>query len=667
MNWRSKGAKLTEPRLFLCSGAKVAANDPIAAGRTPVHLDAVGRKSNVNIRFENVANIFRQNLSPRLIDFLEIASYVYSADCATSRGKKWADDDSTEPWSRDFSFVIPVREPEFWARAEIQCLIVDILEFLSSDKYSFNFVALKSDRSQQHYFEFGDLKDWPFYAPSRVIMFSGGLDSLAGAVETAAAGEKLVLVSHRPVSTIETRQNILFKELQKLSPGKLIRVPVWVNKAEALGREPTQRTRSFLFAALGTLVAQSVQANGVRFFENGVVSLNLPIAQEALRSRASRTTHPLALHLLSSLCAAIIGTDFAVDNPFLFKTKTEVVASIGKHQASHLIGYTCSCSRSMFQTKAQPHCGHCSQCIDRRFAILASALQEYDPTRGYLSDVFLGVREDPRERAIAIDYVRHGLELARKPENELAASFNSELSRAVRHVEKRSETAREIISMHKRHGEIVSRVLEEQLCANAAEFVDGTLAPTSLLAIVGTRKHLPSNKQTPHETTEKVGQEGEVAPSLSDQAPVLANLKVIEASLQRLHARIDAIPARKPAKNANARPTRRDSIIFAAIILDLKGMKYCSFLKDRGVKVKWSEPCPAHYCAGYLAGQPWQKKIQDEKSRAKARMRGCANPALADAFNFYLPEEFEELTGLLNSRDSHPASKTLAPSRPHKH
>ncbi len=88
------------------------------------------------------------------------------------------------------------------------------------------------------------------------------------------------------------------------NPGQLIRVPVWVNTAETLGREPTQRTRSFLFSALGTLVAQSVRANGLRFDENGVVSLNLPIAQEALRSRASRTTHPLALHLLSSLCVA---------------------------------------------------------------------------------------------------------------------------------------------------------------------------------------------------------------------------------------------------------------------------------------------------------------------------------------------------------------------------
>ena len=562
--------------------------------------------------------------------------------------------------------MIPVRDVEFWARAEIRCLIENLLEFLSSDKYSFNFVPLKHDRSQQSYFEFGDLKNWPFHRPDRVIMFSGGLDSLAGAVETAAGGGKVVLVSHRSVSTLDARQNILFRELQQLYPGQLIRVPVWINKAERFGREPTQRTRSFLFSALGTLVAQSVQANGVRFYENGVVSLNLPLAQEALRSRASRTTHPLALHLLSSLSAAIIRADFVVDNPFLFKTKTEVVATIGTHQSTSLIRHTCSCSRSMFQTKARPHCGHCSQCVDRRFATLGSGLEGHDPAKGYASDVFLGLRQDPLERAIAIDYVRHGLELARKSQNELAATFNTELSRAVRHVEKRSDAAREIISMHKRHGEVVSRVLEQQLRANAEAFVDGTLDPTSLLAMVATRKHLPANNQVPATAVENGGLEGKAAPSLSDQASAAAILRM-EASLQNLHAKIDAGPIRKAAKKINAGPSKRDSIIFAAILLELKGMSYCSFVKDRGLKPKWSEPCPGNYCAGYQAGNPWQKKIQDEKSRAKSRMEGYKDPALADAFNFYVPDKFQQLGGLLNSRNSRPASKTSIPPQPRKH
>jgi hypothetical protein len=586
-------------------------------------------------------------LTPRLIDFLEIASYVYSADCASLRGKKWTDDDSTEPWSRDLSFVIPVREPGFWARQEIQGLIEKILNFLSNDKYSFTFVPIEQDRPAQPYFEFGDLKGWPFHAPDRVIMFSGGLDSLAGAVESAVTGGTLLLVSHRSVSTIDARQNLLFQELQKLYPDQLLRVPVWVNKAEKFGREPTQRTRSFLFSALGTLIAQSVQAKGVRFFENGVVSLNLPLAKEVLRARASRTTHPLALHLLSRLCATITETDFQDDNPFLFKTKTEVVGSLATHKAERLIGFTCSCAHSMFQTKTQRHCGRCSQCTDRRFAMLAAKLQSFDSTADYVSDVFIGKRDDPLERAIAIDYVRHGLELARKSENELAAVFNTELSRAVSHLEGRSHAAREILSMHKRHGNIVSSVLEQEVRSKAAELVDGTLDSNSLLSMVVTREHLTPHQRSFVQKSEKPQVEGVSKAAVSDQPSLLS----ISQSLRDLHAKIDAGHQPKKRKT-NGKPNRRYSIIFAAILLGYQGMKYCSFLKENGVKPKWSEPCPSDYCSGYQAGHPWRKKIQDEKCRAKARMAGYENPALADAFNFFLPGKLEQLGGLLHSRNS---------------
>lgn len=315
---------MIEPRLFACSGAKLATGDPLLSGRRLIELDSVGDRANVNIRFENVAKVFNQHLSPRLVDLLEIASYVFSADCATSRGTEWTDDDATEAWGRDFAFVIPVREPEFWNSSEVKCLITEVLTFLSNDKYCFAFTSLQRDRpAQQQYLEFGELEDWPFYGPERVLMFSGGLDSLAGSVETARNGGKLVLVSHRSVSTLDSRQRKLFAELKKKFTSQLVHIPVWINKDEKFGREPTQRTRSFLYSALGVVVAESIQAGGVRFFENGVVSLNFPVADEALRARASRTTHPIALHHFGKLYSSVTGRSFAVDNPYLFKTKTD--------------------------------------------------------------------------------------------------------------------------------------------------------------------------------------------------------------------------------------------------------------------------------------------------------------------------------------------------------
>jgi REase_DpnII-MboI len=478
------------PRLFTCSGAKVVSDDPLAAGRQLVELDSVGSGANVNIRFENVAKVFNKHLSPRLVDLLEIASYVFSADCATSRGSEWTDESSTEPWSRDFAFVIPVREPNFWNTTNHKCLITEVLSFLSNDKYSFTFVPLEHDRPDQQYLEFGELEDWLFYNPERVVMFSGGLDSLAGAVETARSGANVVLVSHRPVSTLDSRQRKLFAELQKEFPKNLMHIPVWINKAEKFGREPTQRTRSFLYSALGTVVAQSIRAGGVRFFENGVVSLNLPVADEAIRARASRTTHPIALQLFKSLYSAVTERDFAVDNPYRFRTKTDVVGTLSENKAAHLIPYTCSCAHSIFKSKTQWHCGTCSQCIDRRFAITAAGLLPYDPDADYVSDVFTGSRKDGQEKNMAVDYARHGIELYRLSESELASVFNAEISRAVRYEPKRSEAAEKIIQMHKRHGEVVTRVLQGKIAEQAVMVVAGTIDPSSLVALVIGGKHL---------------------------------------------------------------------------------------------------------------------------------------------------------------------------------
>src|SRR5690606_28581964 len=122
--------------------------------------------------------------------------------------------------------------------------------------------------------DFSGDESWAFYEPERVLMFSGGLDSVAGAAEMAVAGHNLVLVSHRSHAVLSKRQRDLFQELNRRYDVQMLHVPVWINKKKGLDREDTQRTRSFLFTALGTLVGQSLGAKGVRLFENGVVSLN---------------------------------------------------------------------------------------------------------------------------------------------------------------------------------------------------------------------------------------------------------------------------------------------------------------------------------------------------------------------------------------------------------
>jgi len=353
---------MIKPRLVLCSGVNIAQDDPLREERRILELSTRGRHANVNVRIEDVAKALMGDLSPRLVDLLEIAAYVFTADCATTRGAEWTDDDTTEPWDRNIKFVIPIRDLHFWAREEVGQLLTQILQFLSDDNYIFQFRELKKEPSKQGYLEFGEDEDWPFYGVDRVFMFSGGLDSLAGAAEAAAKGQKLVLVSHRPVATQSSRQRELFETLQKTYPVPMIHVQVWINKEKRLGREHTQRTRSFLYSALGTIVAMSVKAAGIRFFENGIVSLNFPLADEALRARASRTTHPIVLDLFSRLYGLVAERRIEVDNPFLFKTKSEVISIIAENGGSELIKRTCSCAhQGFFKSKLRWHCGMMSR------------------------------------------------------------------------------------------------------------------------------------------------------------------------------------------------------------------------------------------------------------------------------------------------------------------
>lgn len=483
---------MIKPRLFVCNGVRPSTEAQKLKDCYQVKLDSIGYDANVNIQVKDVAKVFAKNISPRMLDLLEIAAYVYSADCATERGQHWIDDYSTEPWDRDFYFLIPVRDLAFWSKDEVQKLLIQALGFLSNDKYTFEFHPLEKDRPQQQYFEFNGEEDWPFLGVDRVLMFSGGLDSLAGAIETASKGENLVLVSHRPLPWISTRQTDLFAKLKAKYPSvKMLHVPIWINKDHGLGVEHTQRTRSFLFAALGTVVAESIKAGGVRFFENGIVSLNLPIADEALRARASRTTHPRSLYLFTQFLRLVTDRNFEVDNPFLFKTKADIVSLIAQKGGADLIPYTSSCAHiGFFKSKSQWHCGTCSQCIDRRVAMVAAGLEDYDSEADYVSDVFTGPRKEGYERNLAVNFARHVVELSSMSLEEMGTKFNLELTRAVRFLPKPAEMAQELLEMHKRYGEYAFGVLEQQVQQYARKLIQGQLDETSMLAMLSRNLHL---------------------------------------------------------------------------------------------------------------------------------------------------------------------------------
>lgn len=87
-------------------------------------------------------------------------------------------------------------------------------------------------------------------------------------------------------------------------------------------------------------------------------------------------------------------------------TKKEVTSLLQKNGYADLIGQTNSCANQRNPTAGKPHCGVCSQCIDRRFGILAGDLGAHDPQDKYACDLMIGDRGTGIDVVMAVNYVR---------------------------------------------------------------------------------------------------------------------------------------------------------------------------------------------------------------------------------------------------------------------
>jgi len=151
-------------------------------------------EQNVNLRLNTfVTKIFK--LNNRLKDLLEIAGYVFAADRKTYRGNP--DDLEYHSWSRAFDFHINVRDLAFWKRKDVQEMLENALVFMSGDhSYKFNFYKAVDDFPTNIF----DNEKFEIIAPEKlkVALFSGGIDSLAGAIEMLETNDsEICLVSHQ--------------------------------------------------------------------------------------------------------------------------------------------------------------------------------------------------------------------------------------------------------------------------------------------------------------------------------------------------------------------------------------------------------------------------------------------------------------------------------------
>lgn len=479
--------------IFLCNEA-ISSSTSCEDGH--IKLCYIGDEANVNIKL----NHFVQSVNhlPKIVlDLLEIAGYIFAADRRASRGAN----SSVEyhNWSRIMQFSIRVRVPEFWNREEVRNKLSQALIFMTGDRsYEFEFQpGHKTERVDLFDEEGFNLASCQTRKTS-VILFSGGLDSLAGAIKHIEENpdKTILLISHQSGQPSTKRtQNRLFRSLREKYSSKIEHYKFECSLKDSRAREETQRTRAFLYSTVAFAIVNSLQNDEFFFYENGVTSLNLPRSQDLINARASRTTHPKTIRLMAdflSLVAKEIREDknvrVQIQNPFKWSTKADVLGKIKNFGQEKLISSSVSCSNSYNRRLGSNHCGKCFQCIDRRIAAHASNTQEWDEGSTYGVNFKDDLAEDSKT---TVDYIRQAVKFEEMTDDNFFSKYFMELQDT-------EEEPDKIYSLVRKHGH---DVLLGLLRIRGTEDLTSEIPKSSFYGILSEREYL---KPEPFRMAEKL-------------------------------------------------------------------------------------------------------------------------------------------------------------------
>ena len=423
---------------------------------------------------------------------MEIAAYVFCADRLILRGNKTSVE--YHGWSRLFHFVIKVRDWDFWNTIEVKEKLKEALVFMSGDQ-AYHFTFQPGHSTQPSGLFDGERFQAESQQNSKIILFSGGLDSLAGIVsDLENSSDQLNLVSHRSgqPATAKT-QNGLIEALKQCYPNR-VKHYKFDCSLHGIGRkEETQRTRAFLYTSIAYALAHVLSQQEIFVYENGVTSINFPTQQNQMNARASRTTHPKTIAFLENffhLFTEITQPKIKIVTPFLWKTKTDIFHIIDRVGRKDLISSTVSCSHTSHNYGAVTHCGGCSQCIDRRFAAYGSELDDVDDVGIYTSDFIRRGIENGEVKATLLDYVCQAKEFAALNLDNFYFQMFSELADFIDYIPGANEQEKieNIWKLCCRHGKQVGAALRRMQTIHDNPFFP--LPEGSLLQMIAEREYL---------------------------------------------------------------------------------------------------------------------------------------------------------------------------------
>lgn len=310
--------------------------------------------------------VLRRHLdpAPRAWDLLSIALSVITADFAGLR------DQSPDGWTREFELEIAVGDPDFWKTQASE--LEAALAFLTTDRWRLRFhsggMLLPTQRE--------------LVRPEEdcVVLISGGLDSLVGAIDLFADGKK-------PFAVSQTVRGDAEKQIAFASSigGGLNQLQLNHNVCIPGISESSQRARSLIFIAYGVLTATTLQRSHdggdvpLYVCENGFIAINPSLTGSRLGSLSTRTAHPEFLGRLQRVIDAA-GLRVPIKNPYATKTKGEMLRNCA-NQALLKANAAQSTSCGRFQRFNYKQCGRCVPCQVRRAAFMAWGVPD---TTGYV-------------------------------------------------------------------------------------------------------------------------------------------------------------------------------------------------------------------------------------------------------------------------------------------
>jgi hypothetical protein len=272
--------------------------------------------------------------------------------------------------------------------------------------------------------------------------------------------------------------------------------PVKANKDGELSLDYTQRSRSFLYASMAAAVARLFNLDRIYFYENGVLSVNLPLCGQEVGGRATRTTHPQALHGFGRIFSLVLGQPFTVENEFLWLTKQDVLERLKGTQHVDLAKMSLSCTHTRNFTLAQPHCGLCSQCISRRVAALGADYGENDPGAGYRADVLTAPRDKDEDRIVAERFIGVARQVEAMTDlQQFHQMFAGEISRVTPYLPfSSSDAVAKLFALHHHHAVQVGQTMLKQMNIYLNDFRMGQISDTSAIGYAFSQGHVSATK-----------------------------------------------------------------------------------------------------------------------------------------------------------------------------